>query len=207
MPPSAITGMPARAAPSSAYWIAETCGTPTPATMRVVQIEPGPTPTLTASAPWSARAFAPSPVATLPPITCTCGKFLLIQRTRSSTPCEWPCEVSTTSTSTPPPTSASTRSSVSPPVPTAAPDPQSAELVLGRQRMLGRLEDVLHRDEAAQLHVTVDHEHALEPVLMHQCLGALEIGALRDRDELVALGHDARRPADRGSSRTGGRGW
>ena len=60
MPPSAITGMPARAAPSSAFWIAVICGTPTPATMRVVQIEPGPMPTLTPSAPWSTSAFAPS---------------------------------------------------------------------------------------------------------------------------------------------------
>ena len=31
--------------------MALTCGTPTPATTRVVQIEPGPTPTLTASTP------------------------------------------------------------------------------------------------------------------------------------------------------------
>jgi hypothetical protein len=31
--------------------IALICGTPTPATMRVVQIEPGPMPTLTPSAP------------------------------------------------------------------------------------------------------------------------------------------------------------
>ena len=31
--------------------IAVSCGTPTPATMRVVQIEPGPMPTLMASAP------------------------------------------------------------------------------------------------------------------------------------------------------------
>ena len=45
------------------------CGTPTPATMRVVQIEPGPMPTLTPSAPWSTSARAPSPVPTLPPIT------------------------------------------------------------------------------------------------------------------------------------------
>mgnify|MGYP003694715607 CR=1 FL=1 len=43
--------------PPSANWIAEICGTPTPATMRVVQIEPGPMPTFTASAPWSASAL------------------------------------------------------------------------------------------------------------------------------------------------------
>ena len=36
------------------------CGTPTPATMRVVQIEPGPMPILTASAPASISACAPS---------------------------------------------------------------------------------------------------------------------------------------------------
>ncbi len=35
-------------------------GTPTPATMRVVQIEPGPMPTFTASAPASIRALAAS---------------------------------------------------------------------------------------------------------------------------------------------------
>ena len=71
-------------------------------------------------------------------------------------------------------------------------DAQAAELILRRQRMLGRLQDVLDRDEPAQLHVAVDDEHALEPVLVHQRLGVLEIGALGYRDQPVALGHDAR---------------
>ena len=48
--------------------IAVICGTPTPATTRVVQIEPGPTPTFTASAPAFISACAPARVATLPPI-------------------------------------------------------------------------------------------------------------------------------------------
>jgi hypothetical protein len=39
------------ATPSRAFSTAETWGTPTPATMRVVQIEPGPMLTLIASAP------------------------------------------------------------------------------------------------------------------------------------------------------------
>ena len=52
--------------------MAVTWGTPTPATTRVVQIEPGPTPTLTASTPASTRACAPARVATLPPMTWTC---------------------------------------------------------------------------------------------------------------------------------------
>jgi hypothetical protein len=87
------------------------CGTPTPATMRVVQMEPGPMPTLTASAPASTSAG--------PPRRWRCCRrsparreVALIQRTRSSTPWEWPCAVSTTSTSTPASTSAATRSSV-----------------------------------------------------------------------------------------------
>lgn len=67
IPPSAITGTsPATAAASM---IAVSCGTPTPATIRVVQIEPGPMPTFTASAPASIRARVPSAVATLPAIT------------------------------------------------------------------------------------------------------------------------------------------
>ncbi len=46
--------------------IAVTCGTPTPATTRVVQIEPGPMPTFTASTPARIRSRVASPVATLP---------------------------------------------------------------------------------------------------------------------------------------------
>ena len=48
--------------------IAVICGTPIPATTRVVQIEPGPIPTFTASAPASIRALAAAPVAIFPAI-------------------------------------------------------------------------------------------------------------------------------------------
>ena len=41
-PPSAITGTPAGAQAATASRIAVICGAPTPATTRVVQIEPGP---------------------------------------------------------------------------------------------------------------------------------------------------------------------
>ena len=44
-------------AASTTSMMAVSCGTPTPATMRVVQIEPGPMPTLTASAPASISAL------------------------------------------------------------------------------------------------------------------------------------------------------
>ncbi len=42
---------------------------PAPETTRVVQIEPAPTPTLTASAPAAARVSTPSSVTTLPAVT------------------------------------------------------------------------------------------------------------------------------------------
>ena len=51
MPPSAMTGIAVARAASAHSAIAVICGTPTPATMRVVQMEPAPTPTLTTSAP------------------------------------------------------------------------------------------------------------------------------------------------------------
>ncbi|MCY1286493.1 hypothetical protein D9M70_354690 [compost metagenome] len=121
MPPSAISGTPLPASAAATLATAEICGTPTPATIRVVQIEPGPMPTLTPSAPASTSALAASPVAMLPPITWTSGKVCLTQRTRSITPWEWPWAVSTMITSTPAATSAVTRSAVSAPVPTAAP--------------------------------------------------------------------------------------
>ena len=46
MPPSAMIGTPCLEASSAQSMTAVSCGTPTPATMRVVQIEPGPMPTL-----------------------------------------------------------------------------------------------------------------------------------------------------------------
>jgi hypothetical protein len=101
IPPSAITGVLLRFATSTASMIAVSCGTPTPATTRVVQIEPGPMPTLIESAPASIRAFAPSAVAILPATTCTAFDMRLIRVTVSSTRREWPWAVSTTKRSTP----------------------------------------------------------------------------------------------------------
>mmetsp|Transcript_49098 Transcript_49098/g.147836 ORF Transcript_49098/g.147836 Transcript_49098/m.147836 type:complete len:202 (+) Transcript_49098:384-989(+) len=66
MPPSAIMGTPWRSASSTHSSKAVSCGTPHPVTSRVIQIDPGPTPTLIASAPASTSALTPSSVATLP---------------------------------------------------------------------------------------------------------------------------------------------
>ena len=57
MPPSAISGTPEPFSAAATFATAVICGTPTPATMRVVQMEPGPMPTLTPSAPASTSAL------------------------------------------------------------------------------------------------------------------------------------------------------
>ena len=58
MPPSAMMLTPRRRAMSAQSNTAVICGTPMPVTTRVVQMEPGPMPTLMASAPASMRASA-----------------------------------------------------------------------------------------------------------------------------------------------------
>ena len=68
MPPSAMMGT-SPSTPSTASMIAVSWGSPTPVTTRVVQMEPGPTPTFTASTPRSSSALAPSTVPTFPPTT------------------------------------------------------------------------------------------------------------------------------------------
>ncbi len=60
IPPSAMTGAPDALAAREASITAVSWGTPTPATMRVVQMLPGPMPTFTASAPASISARAAS---------------------------------------------------------------------------------------------------------------------------------------------------
>src|SRR5438309_499484 len=73
IPPSAMIGLPRLCDALAQSLMAVTCGTPTPATTRVVQIDPGPMPTLTQSAPALTRAAYPSAVATLPATICACG--------------------------------------------------------------------------------------------------------------------------------------
>jgi hypothetical protein len=76
MPPSAMTGIFFLFATAATSITAESCGTPTPEMMRVVQIEPGPTPTFMASAKVHA-AFAASAVAIFPNIILACFRVFL----------------------------------------------------------------------------------------------------------------------------------
>ena len=118
MPPSAMIGI-SPAAPAASM-IAVSCGTPTPATIRVVQMLPGPIPTFTASAPAPISARVASAVATLPATTCTAFDNRLIRSTALATPSECPCAVSITTRSTPASINACERSNPASPTVEAA---------------------------------------------------------------------------------------
>ena len=120
IPPSAITGTPVPSRAKATSLIAVNCGTPTPAIILVVQIDPGPIPTLTASAPASTKYFAASAVAIFPTITSSFGYFCLTSFYFVTTPSVCPCAVSITTASTPASYKDSTRCIVSFVTPTAA---------------------------------------------------------------------------------------
>ena len=63
---------------ASVNTIEDNCGTPTPATILVVQLEPEPIPIFTASAPASTKASTPLDVATLPTIKSILEKDFFI---------------------------------------------------------------------------------------------------------------------------------
>ncbi len=117
-PPSAMRGI--SPAPLRASMIAVIWGTPTPVTTRVVQMLPGPIPTLMASTPRAASSRAPASVATLPATSWASGKDWRRQSTVPSTPSLWPWAESTTRTSAPASTRARARPTASGPAPTAA---------------------------------------------------------------------------------------
>ena len=81
-----MTGIPVPLKAAATSNTAENCGNPTPATTRVVQIEPGPIPTLTASAPFSTKYNAASGVAMFPTTTSNSGNFALTSFKTLTTP-------------------------------------------------------------------------------------------------------------------------
>ena len=90
IPPSAIIGILCLLAASAQSFIAVNWGTPTPATILVVQIEPGPMPTLTASAPAPINAFVASLVATLPATICILlSRLILLTTSLTDAECPW----------------------------------------------------------------------------------------------------------------------
>ena len=168
--------------------IAVSCGTPTPATMRVVQIEPGPMPTLMASAPASISALAPSAVATLPATTCTAFDMPLDagdgfehapgMAVRGIDHDE---------------VDAGLDQALAARIAGFADrggggDAQPALLVLAGIGIGHRLLDVLDGDQADAAIVGVDDQKLLDAMLMQQPLGLVLVDAFAHRDQPV-LGH------------------
>ena len=188
MPPSAITGVPVFFASSTESMIAVICGTPTPATMRVVQIEPGPMPTLMQSAPASISALAPSAVAMLPATTCTLLESALDAVDRVEHVARMPVrgvdhhEIDA---------GRDQRLGAGEALVAdrgGGGDAQAALLVLAGVRIGDRLLDVLHGDQADAAVVLVDHQQLLDAVLVQEPLRLLLRHAFAHRDQLV-LGH------------------
>ena len=122
MPPSAIMRLPILSACSAQSITAVSWGIPMPATIRVVQIEPGPMPTFTISAPASIKSRVASAVTTLPATSGRVGYAFLTFATASTIPLECPCAESSTTISTLDLTSSATlsRTSGEPPIAAAA---------------------------------------------------------------------------------------
>ena len=190
MPPSAMTGTSYSPATRAASLMAVICGTPMPATTRVVQMLPGPDADLDARrrrASISARA--PSPVATLPAMICTLSpKSLLSRASVSSTRLRVAVrriqhqDVDARVDQRP-----AARSSVSAPRPDRRRHPQPALLVFGRVRVLPGLFDVLDRDQAFEVELVVDEGQLLDAVLVEDALGLLQRRAHRRRHEVFLV--------------------
>mmetsp|Transcript_4663 Transcript_4663/g.13018 ORF Transcript_4663/g.13018 Transcript_4663/m.13018 type:complete len:258 (+) Transcript_4663:621-1394(+) len=120
MPPSAITGIPRARAYFATLYTAEACARPQAQTSCVVQIDPMPMPTRSASTPQSIKCAACRRVTTLPPMTSRSGYCDLIQRTISCWKTLSPWLLSTTMAFTPAATKARTRSRSAGRVPIAA---------------------------------------------------------------------------------------
>src|SRR5262245_9908010 len=179
MPPSAMTGVSLLCATSTASMMAVSWGTPTPATMRVVQIEPGPIPTLIASAPASISALAPSPVAMLPATTCTAfdARHGVEHRARMAVRGVDDHEIDARRDQP--------GGAIKPLVADGGRggDAQTPLFILAGVRVGHRLLDVLHRDQPDAAILVVDHEQLFDPVLMEEPLGVVLSDALAHGDE------------------------
>ena len=188
MPPSAITGVSLALATSTASMIAVSCGTPTPATMRVVQIEPGPMPTLIASAPASINALAPS----LGRDVAGDHLHLVRQPLDPVDRFEHAHRMAVRGVDHDQIDAGGDQQFGALEAGFAdrgrGGDPQAALLVLAGVRIGDRLFHVLDGDQADAAIVLIDHQQLLDAVLVQEPLGLVLADALAHRDELL-LGH------------------
>ena len=191
MPPSAITGVPVFRAASTASMIAVSCGTPTPATIRVVQIEPGPMPTLMESAPESISALAPSDGRDIAgdhlhlvglPLDAVDGVQHMARMAVRGVDHDQ--------------IDARRHQPLGAVEALVADgggggDAQTSLLVLAGIRIGDRLLDILHGDQADAAILRVDDQQLLDPVLMQQALGLVLTDILAHGDETL-MGHQLR---------------
>ena len=190
-PPSAISGTSSFGDAFERVQIAVICGTPTPATMRVVQIEPGPMPTLIASAPASAsRARARRRRRRCRRSTCNLGKCPL----DPAHALEHALRVAVRGVDDDHVDAGGDQRfdaflGVAGRADRGA-DAQLPELVLARERMLGRLEDVLDRDEPLQLEASLTTSTRSSRCGASAPWPRSSSVPSRHGHQLVALGHD-----------------
>ena len=67
---------------------------------------------------------------------------------------------------------------------------QTTGSILVGQRMFGGLQDILDRDQAAQMIFVIDDQHPLQAMFADQFLGIVDAGFLVDRDQTLARRHD-----------------
>ena len=152
---------------------------------------PGPTPTLTTSAPASISSRVPSAVTTLP---ATTGVDPATERTARSASIAfswWPCAVSTTRTSTPAASRAAALPATSPLMPTAA-EVSRSPVGVHRRRVERRAQRALAGDHADQP-VALDHRGRADPRVGQHVEDLRQVGAGRDgqrvrRHDLGELG-------------------
>ena len=114
--------------------IAVSCGTPTPATMRVVQIEPGPIPTLIASAPGIGQRLGGVRGRDIAGDDLHRIGSPFTRSTAAATSRLWPWAVSITTQSHPASISASERAKPASPTVVAAATRSRPSRILGRKR-------------------------------------------------------------------------
>ena len=187
------------------YWLATAAtseiaviwGTPVPVTTRVVQMDAGPTPTFTASAPAFIRSSAAAAVAMLPAITGTSNSVFNL-RSVSMTPAECPWALSSTSTSTPAATTSCARLMPSTLVPTAAPTrrrPFSSFVASGNWIFLAMSFTVI---SPLEHEVAVYYRHFFDAMVAQDIFRLFQRGAYRNSDEIF-LRQSRSVQADRGS--------
>ena len=132
--------------------------------------------------------------------------FVLIARTASITPWEWPWAVSITMTSTPALIRASTRASMSAVGPTAASDPEPAQVVLAGIGIFPDFLDILDGDQTFEISSLSTTSSFSTRVCFRCSFASSSVVPTGDGDQ-IASWSCGQKSGDPGRFRNGGHGW